>query len=150
MPTLGRVKSNAPGTRFLRLLAAHGQAVNADRRCSDRATKFQVVGDLRNIDEQLLQIPRDRDLLDRVGKFATRDPKARCAARVVSSDEIHALAEELGDVKSFPDAANQFRWGLRSGLQKVITGTDAGCPRQPTRSVACSLQTKFFGSVGIQ
>ena len=58
------------------LLAADGQAVDSDGRASDCATKFEVVTDFGNIEEDFFQVTCHRDFFYWVSEFTTGNPEA--------------------------------------------------------------------------
>src|SRR5436853_6793949 len=93
-------------TRYL--LATDGQTVNANGGRGNRSAKFKVIADLGNIEEQLLQISRHRDLFHGKRQFSARNPQSGRAARVVSGHQVGAMAEKFGHVESFGYAPNDF------------------------------------------
>ena len=60
------------------LFATNHQAIDSDGR-ANCATKFEVVPNFGNIEEELFQISRDRDFFYWVCEFATRNPEAGSA-----------------------------------------------------------------------
>ena len=49
------------------LFSGDGHAVDADRGTGNRAAKFEIVADFRDVSQHFLQVSGDRDLLDGVG-----------------------------------------------------------------------------------
>ena len=97
------------------LFAADHQAVDADGWSRNRAAEFEVVSDFGNVEEQLFQVSSDRDFFDWVCEFATGDPEAGCAARIVAGDQICAVAQELSYVQAFVDFCDNLLWRFVPG-----------------------------------
>src|SRR5947207_14755630 len=66
-----------------KLLSANRQSIDADRRTGNRAAKFQIIADFRDIQKDFLQIPRNRNFLDWIGELSARNPQTRSAAGVI-------------------------------------------------------------------
>src|ERR1035437_759326 len=55
------------------LFPCHRHAINSQRGGRDRAAEFQVVADLRDVEEHVFQVAGDGDLFHRVSQFAVLD-----------------------------------------------------------------------------
>src|SRR5438270_10653354 len=107
-------------------LAADDESVDANGGRSHGTAELQIISDFRDVEEHVFQIAGDGDLLDGIRELASRDPHAGGAARIIAGDEVGAVAEEFRDIQAFFDFADDLLRSFRSGLKKVIAGTDAG------------------------
>src|SRR5215470_8708349 len=108
------------------LFASDSQTIDANGRRSDRAAEFEVVANFRDVQKHVFQITRDRNLLDWKGQFTAGNPKPRRAARIISRNEICAMAEKFGDIQAFFDFADDLLRCFCAGLEEVISGPDPG------------------------
>src|SRR5438105_2744705 len=88
------------------LFSCDGHALDAQGGTRDRAAPLKVVTDLRDVVPHVLQIPGDRDFLDRESKLTILDPHAACAARKIAGHKIHTKAQKLGHEQPFLNIAN--------------------------------------------
>src|SRR5688572_16868177 len=73
-----------------------GHVVDQDRAAGAAAAHQHVAADGADALEDVAQVAGDGDLLHRVADLAALDPVAGGAARIVSGDEVDAVAEQLG------------------------------------------------------
>src|SRR5579863_107371 len=95
------------------LFAADEESVNANGRASNRAAEFEIIPDLRDVEEHLFQIACNCDFFDGVSKFPPRNPEAGCSARIVAGHQVGAVAQKFGYVETVWNGGNNF---LRSFL----------------------------------
>src|SRR5215469_16355068 len=73
------------------LFSADHKPLDANCGASHGAAEFEIVSDFRYVEEHLLQISRDRDLLNRIGKLPAGDPHSGGPARIVSCNQVRSL-----------------------------------------------------------
>src|SRR5712692_6858531 len=132
------------------LLSADSQAVNADGGRGHAAAEFEVAPEVGDVVEDVVQVSRNGDLFDRKGQFTVDDPESRGAARVVAGNQVHTHAEKLGDIETIFNVANNLLGRLRSGVQEVVAGADAGGAGEPARCVGSGFEAEFLGRVSVQ
>src|SRR3954452_6781643 len=81
------------------LASANRQSLDAQRRCIDAVTEFQIVGCSQRL-EHLDQVAGDGHLAHRIGDLAVLDPEARGAPAVIAGDAVNTGADQVGDVKA--------------------------------------------------
>src|SRR5258708_7448790 len=91
------------------LCSAYGESINAQRGRGYRSPELEIVGNLRDVEEDFLQVSGDGDFFDRIGELSARDPQARGTAGIITRHQIRAVAKELGHVETFFDFRNQRR-----------------------------------------
>src|ERR1035438_8277302 len=132
------------------LFAAHREPVNADRRRRHTTTELQVRPNLRNVAEHLFQIARNRYFFHRIRQLAIDNPHPRRSARIITSDKVCAVTEELGDIETVFNLPDNLVRRLRPWLQKVISRPNPRSPSQSPRRIRGSLKPQLFRCVSIQ
>ena len=66
----------------------------------DVRVEGQGVPDHLDPEQHLLEVAWDGGLFHRIGQLAAFDPEAHSAAGIVAGGEVHAGADQLGDVRS--------------------------------------------------
>src|SRR5450432_1900470 len=74
------------------LASANRQPLDAQRRCIDAVTEFQIVGGCQRL-EHFDEMPGDRYLAHRIGDLAVLDPEPGGAAAVIAGDAVDAGAD---------------------------------------------------------
>src|SRR5438105_3852999 len=82
---------------------AHRHPGHAQCRRGRRAAELQVAAHRVHVAQHLLEVAGDRHLVDGVNEPAPLDPLPGRALRVVAGDEVHAEADEVGDVEAALD-----------------------------------------------
>src|SRR5215470_19003046 len=107
--------------RWLALFSGDRHAVNPQSGSSSRATKLQIVADLRDIVQHVFQVAGHGDLFHGIGEFAVLNPQAAGSAGKVAGDHIHAKTEELGNIKPALDAGDDLLRRALAFLQKEVS-----------------------------
>src|SRR5207249_596893 len=91
-----------PRGRYLErgaLRPRHRHARDLERRRRDRVARTEVAPHHLDVAQHVAQVPRDGELLDRVGELAVLDPQPGSAARVVAGPRVHLEADQLSHVQ---------------------------------------------------
>ena len=80
-------------------MAGDGHAANLEGGCGDAAPEGQIIANHLDPGEHFLEVAGDGDLLHRVGQLASFDPNSNCPSGVIAGDEVHAGADQPGDVR---------------------------------------------------
>src|SRR5260370_3416152 len=132
------------------LCSAYGESINAQRGRGYRAEELEIVGNLRDVEEDFLQVSGDGDFFDRIGELSARDPQARGTAGIITRHQIRAVPEKFSDVETLLDFGNQLLRRPGSGLQKIVPRADAGRAGKPAGGVARGRELQLFVGVCIQ
>src|SRR5436190_21596782 len=76
-------------------------------------------------------------------EFAVLDPKSDRAARVIAGYRVHSEADQLDDIQSLLDRADDFFRRVRAAFQIKVRRTDRDYARRSAAAVAGGLRAKF-------
>ena len=115
------------------------EAVDEHRAAAYDAADFDVGADRADFLEQIAQIARDRDFVDRMHDLAALDPEPRGAPRVVAGHDVHTLSEQLADDEALLAAFDQlFERAGRRAHEQIVDAAGIACCRhaQAARRIA--------------
>ena len=95
----------------------------------DVRVEGQGVPDHLDPEQHLLEVAWDGGLFHRIGQLAAFDPEAHSAAGIVAGGEVHAGADQLGDVEAGVHRPDDLGMIVKHRMIRELPPTGLSSPR---------------------